>query len=253
MEFRDYLLEQKLNDATFKTHMRNMERFGELSHRPIIEQIDECCDTTSKKMSMASTISKFLKFKELPNEDVQAYIKSSLEQFKKEKLQKTAELVLPTLDDIKKEMNKLYEKEDWRSYVLLFLMVQYQCRNMDLIAKVVQSKRDTNDEDNWFVATASQVVWIRNKYKTSKIYGTKKHVIKNKKFMNAIKQLDCVFCEKDNVDRVVKKATANLGSITEGTIVKIVLAENNNMNSINKVEHNRGTSKDKLTTTYNIT
>lgn len=266
MDFREYLLEQKLNDATFKTHMRNMQRFGELSDRPIIEQINECCDTTSKKMSMASTISKFLKFKlsQKPKEDhteeelkdikeVVYYIKDTLEQFQKEKDQKMAELVLPTLDDIKEEMNKLYEKQDWRSYVLLFLMVQYQCRNMDLIAKVVPSKRDTNDEDNWFVVTSSQVKWIRNKYKTAHVYGRKTHVIKHKKFMHAISQLQHLLTPIDNIDRVIKKATANIGSITEGTIAKIVLAENNNMNGVKKVSKNRGTSTGKLIESYNIT
>jgi hypothetical protein len=253
MDFREYLLEQKLNDTTFKNHMRNMDRFGELSDRPIITQIEACCDTTSKRMSMASTISKFLKFKELPNEEITKYIKTTLEQFQKEKDKKMAELVLPTLTDIKEEMNKLYEKEDWRSYVILFLLVQYQCRNMDLIAKVVQSKRDTNDDENWFITTPSQVKWIRNKYKTSEVYGCKTHVIKHKKFMNAISQLQYVLAPSDNIDRVIKKATANLGFITEGTIAKIVLAENNTMNGVKKVSKNRGTSTGKLIESYNIT
>lgn len=268
MEFRDYLLEQKLNDATFKTHMRNMQRLGELSDRPIIEQIEECCDTPSKKMSMASTLSKYVRYKisqkEYDEEDLKKidekpiielfhYMKSSREQFQKQKDQKMAELVLPTLDDIKEEMNKLYEKQDWRSYVLLFLMVQYQCRNMDLIAKVVSSKRDTNDEENWFITTPSQVKWIRNKYKTAHVYGRKTHVIKHKKFMHAISQLQHLLTPIDNIDRVIKKATENIGYITEGTIAKIVLAENNTMNGVKKVSQNRGTSTGKLIENYNIT
>jgi hypothetical protein len=178
---------------------------------------------------------------------------ASQEQFQKEKDKKMSELVLPTLADIKEEMNKLFEKEDWRSYVLLFLMVQYQCRNMDLIAKVVPSKRDTNDEENWFITTPSQVRWIRNKYKTSDVYGRKIHVIKHKKFMHAISQLQHLLTPIDNVDRVIKKATANLGFITEGTIAKIVLSENNTMNGISKVSKNRGTSAGKLIESYNIT
>lgn len=261
MDFREYLLAQNLNDATIKTHIRNMSSFGELSDQPIT-QIEACCDTTSKRMSMTSTVIKYIRYKisqkEYPEEEepimeLRKYLLASQEQFQKEKHKKMAQLVLPTLADIKEEMNKLYEKEDWRSYVLLFLMVQYQCRNMDLIAKVVQSKRDTNDEENWFISTSSQVRWIRNKYKTSEDYGRKTHVIKHKKFMHAISQLQHLLTPIDNVDRVIKKATANLGFITEGTITKIVLAENNTMNGLDKVSKNRGTSIGKLIESYNIT
>jgi hypothetical protein len=252
MDFKEYLMEQKLADTTIKAHIRNLDKFGELPIN-IIERIEECVNTTPQRLAVACTVSKFLKFKELPNKEVVDYIKVLTDKFQEEKDAKMAEMTLPTIKEIKDHMKNLYDKADFRSYVILYLMTQFQVRNMDMIANVVGSKRDTNKTDNWFVSTPSQVTWIRNKYKTSSVYGTKTHIIKNKQFMNAIQQLEYVLKPSDNVDRVIKKATSEIGYITEGTIAKIVLAENNNMNSIKKVSKNRGTSTDKLINSYNIT
>ena len=71
--------------------------------------------------------------------------------------------------------------------------------------------------------------------------------------MNAINQIGYVLDPVNNVDRVIKKATANIGRITEGTITKIVLLENNNINGLKKVSKNRGTRTDMLIQSYNIT
>lgn len=285
MDFKQYLIEQKLADTTIKAHIRNLDRFGELRNTPILQQVEErsyiekdgtMVTSTSYKMSMAGTISKYLKYnisqkkredypkdeeeyikekkkEEQPIIELYYYIKDMREKFQEEKDAQMAEMTLPTIKDIKDHMNNLYEKGDYRSYVILYLMTQFQVRNMDMIANVVGSKRDTNKTDNWFVSTSSQVTWIRNKYKTCSVYGTKTHIIKNKQFMNAIQKLEYVLKPNDNVDRMIKRATSEIGSITEGTIAKIVLAENNNMNSLKKVSKNRGTSAGKLIESYNIT
>ena len=71
--------------------------------------------------------------------------------------------------------------------------------------------------------------------------------------MNAINQIGYVLKSSDNVDRVIKKATAGLGGITEGTIAKIVLSQNNTMNGLKKVSRNRGTDPVTLIESYNIT
>ena len=78
-------------------------------------------------------------------------------------------------------------------------------------------------------------------------------VITAVKFMNAIRQIGYVLKPNDNIDRIIKKSTVNLCSITEGTIAKIVLLENNTMNGIKKVSKNRGTNVDTLVNCYNIT
>jgi hypothetical protein len=75
------------------------------------------------------------------------YIFKQTADFQADKDKRTAETKheLPSLKDLKGELNRLYEKEDYRSFIILFLMVNYQVRNKDLIASVVSSKRATND------------------------------------------------------------------------------------------------------------
>ena len=132
-------------------------------------------------------------------------------------------------------------------------MVTYQTRNKDLILSIVKSKKETNDKDNFIILGKSQATYIRNDYKTSYKYGTKTQVIKNLKFMNSISNLSHLLKPTDNIDRVIKKVTAGIGSINEGTLAKIVLKENNTINGLKKVSKNRGTDVNTLINSYNIT
>jgi len=260
MDFKQYLEEQKLSEYTIKTHINKVasykQQYGNIGYDidSILKKIDNE-PTISTRKSMAGSISKYLQYKKKDTKKLAEYIFKQTADFQKDKDKRTAETKheLPSLKDLKGELNTLYEKEDYRSFIILFLMVNYQVRNMDLIASVVNSKRATNTNDNFIVVGKSQAVYIRNSYKTAFKYGTKTNIIKNKKFMNAINQIGYVLKSSDNVDRVIKKATAGLGGITEGTIAKIVLSENNTMNGLKKVSKNRGTDPVTLIESYNIT
>jgi hypothetical protein len=124
---------------------------------------------------------------------------------------------------------------------------------MDMMATIVTSKKETNDTDNFFVVGQKQVTWIRNKYKTAFKYGPKTHVIRNDKFIKAISNLSHLLKENENTDRVIKKITSGIGSITEATIAKIVLKHNNTMNGLKRISKNRGTDVSTLIDSYNIT
>jgi hypothetical protein len=52
---------------------------------------------------------------------------------------------------------------------------------------------------------------------------------------------------------VIKKATDGIGRISEGTLAKIVLKENNTINGLKRVSKNRGTDINTLINSYNIT
>jgi hypothetical protein len=260
MDFKQYLEEQKLADYTIKTHINKVasykQQYGNIGYDidSILKKIDNE-PTISTRKSMAGSISKYLQYKGKDTKKMADYIFKQTADFQKDKDKRTAETKheLPSLKDLKGELNRLYEKEDYRSFIILFLMVNYQVRNKDLIASVVSSKRETNSTDNFIIVGKSQATYVRNDYKTAFKYGTKTNIIKNKKFMNAINQIGYVLKSSDNVDRVIKKATAGLGGITEGTIAKIVLSQNNTMNGLKKVSKNRGTDPVTLIESYNIT
>jgi len=259
MDFEKYLLEKGLAQSTIKNHLKNISEYGKVggSQRIMILRIEALKSTLATRLSMSNSISKLLQFNNQPNDEIVAYIKKTNEYIQEdaEKRQKEMSIdeTLPTVKEIKKYMDTLYTKGDYLSYALLYLMVTYQTRNKDLILTIVKSKKETNNTDNFIVLGKSQATFIRNDYKTVKIYGPKVQVIKNLKLLNAISNLSHLLKPTDNIDRVIKKATDGIGRIGEGTLAKIVLKENNTINGLKKVSKNRGTDVNTLINSYNIT
>jgi hypothetical protein len=259
MEFQNYLEQQGLKPITIKTHMKNVTEYGKVggSQRIMIIRIEALKKTLATRLSLAGSISKLLQFRDQPNGEIVAYIKQLNEYIQEdaEKRQKemSADETLPTVKEIKSYMNTLYDKQDYLSYALLYLMVTYQTRNKDLILTIVKSKKETNDKDNFIVLGKSQATYIRNNYKTAAKYGQKVQVIKNLRFLNAISNLSHLLKPTDNIDRVIKKSTDGIGRINEGTLAKIMLRENNTISGLKKVSKNRGTDINTLINSYNIT
>ena len=258
MNFRQYLENQNLNEKTIDAHMRNLQNYGKvgMSQRMIINQLN-LNETWSRRLSRANTLSKYLQFKNQPNDEIVAYIHEANAAIQKEAQTRQQTMAddpfLPTLREMKTHMNSLFDKGDYRGYCIMYLFLTYTVRNQDLIAKVVKSKKQTNDTENFFIVGRKQVTYIRNNYKTADKYGSKTHVITNPKFLTAIKTLDYLLRETDNIDRVIKKITADIGHINEGNIAKIVLRENNTINGLKRISKNRGTDISTLVDSYNIT
>jgi hypothetical protein len=258
MEFREYLENQNLAEATINAHVRNLKNYGRVgqSQKMIINQLN-LNETWPRRLSRANTLSKYLQYKQSPNDEIVAYIHEANAAIQKESQIRQKDMAedetLPTLKEMKTHMENLYDSGDYRGFCVMYLFLTYTVRNSDLIATVVKSKKDTNETDNWFVVGKKHVTYIRNNYKTANKYGTKLHLITNPKFHTAIKTLDHLLRETDNIDRIVKKTTAEIGHINEGTIAKIVLRENNTMNGLKRISKNRGTDVSTLIQNYNIT
>jgi hypothetical protein len=258
MSFIQYLENQNLHPKTVQIHVRNLAKYGAVgTSQKIMQNKLDLNETWSKRLSQANTISKYLKYKQQPNEQIVKYIHEANEAIQIESANRRKDMAedpcLPTLKEMWEYTNSLYASGEYKSYCIMYLFLMYNVRNQELIAKVVKSKKQANETDNFFIVGKNRVTWIRNKYKTVSKYGTKIHIIKNKKFHTAISKLDYLLREDQNIDRVIKKITADIGGVTESTIVKIVLRENNSMNGISRVSKNRGTDISTLIHSYNIT
>ena len=258
MDFRRYLESQNLAETTINAHERNLQRYGAVgaSQRMIVKKLD-LLETWPKRLSSANSISKWLQFKQRPNDEIVAYIKNANDEIQKDAEIRQRELslnpCLPTLKEMKAHMNSLFDKGEYKSYCVMYLFITYTIRNKDMIGKVVKSKKDTNETDNWFVVGRNSVTWIRNNYKTSNLYGPKKHIITNPKFHTAISHLNYLLQPSDNIDRIIKKITEGIGGITQSVIAKIVLRESNSMAGLKKISKNRGSDINTLVENYNIT
>lgn len=254
MTFEGYLRDQNLAPTTINKHLKNIDGLGERTQEDYIDYIEAEWNSISVQLSLAGSASKYLKYLNKPNDKMVSLIRDINTEIQKNSQERQKHMStdesLPTLSQLKKRMKSLYNNQDFKGFAILYLMINYQVRNMDIMATMVKSKKETNDTDNFFVLNKSQVTWIRNKYKTSFKYGTKITIIKNKKFIDAVSHLSQLLSPNENVDRVIKKAT---GGVNESTIAKIVLRDNNTMNGLKRVSKNRGTDVNTLINSYNIT
>tara|TARA_R110002167_G_scaffold213246_1_gene417904 strand:- start:717 stop:1568 length:852 start_codon:yes stop_codon:yes gene_type:complete len=170
---------------------------------------------------------------------------------------------LPTLKDLEEFTDHLYDNKEYLDYAINFLLLEYNVRNADLALEIVTKKRDANDKTkNYLWITPKKVTFIRNNYKTSDTYGTKTHIITDKKFMFAIKYLlkcqskkdtnkMCFFPSVEQAGYVVKKASyQQLGS---GTYFKIAVdTHRNDLQKIRQMGLNRGTATDTIADNYDI-
>ena len=258
MEFRQYLENQNLAETTINAHMRNIKKIAKvgLSQKLMVKKLNEY-PTWPRRLSAANTLSKYLVFKNQPNEEIVAYIHEANQEIQKESQIRQKDMALddtlPTLKEMKAYTNSLYDSGNFRGYCVMYLFITYTIRNADLISTVVKSKKDTNTSENFFIVGRKQVTYIRNNYKTATIYGPKVHIIKHRKFHSAISHLNYLLQPSDNIDRVIKKITEGIGGVTESVIAKIVLRESNSMAGLKKISKNRGSDINTLINSYNIT
>jgi hypothetical protein len=93
----------------------------------MVNKIEALKQTLGTRLSMAGSISKLLQFNNQPNDEIVAYIKKTNEYIQEDSTKKLKDMstdeTLPTVKEVKKYMNTLYDKGDYLSYALLYLMV----------------------------------------------------------------------------------------------------------------------------------
>ncbi len=201
-------------------------------------------------------------------------IDQKIRQHKRDhQVKKNGELT-ETLPTYKEMVNALKKVEDPRKYIINWLFIYANTRNADIalidIHRGNDSRRvdiDELDKDrNHLVLQDGHAVLIRNIYKTSKSYGTKKNKITSRAFID--KAREYLGDEMDKPLLTTKTGGAvppasfgaylkkhRLMGLTESAIMKVVMAEVANKGSYNmlrKVSNNRGTSISTLLAEYDI-
>jgi len=176
---------QCLSEKTISEHSRGLNKFKKLggdikwSEEKTIDFIKENYNEGSERKIISSTLSKYRHYKGKPTETIRDFLRqanaeaSLLQQQKNLILKET----LPTID-FKQMLSKYYKDKDYKSFVILFLLLNYNTRNKDLVLRVVNNESDLNEKENFIFIREKDVVYIRNDYKTKNRYGGKQDVIK---------------------------------------------------------------------------
>jgi len=248
---------QGLSEKTIAEHSRGLVKYKNLGgdlkwdEQKTVDFIKENYNEGSQQKIITSTISKFRHYRGKSTETIREFLQQAnadaalLQQKKNEKLKSN----LPDID-FKQMLSKYYRDKDYKSFVILYLLLNYNTRNKDLVLRVVNNEDDINPNENFLFIRDKDVVYIRNDYKTNDTYGTKRYIIKSKKFFTAVQELDSLLIDNDNLDRQVKKVT---GGINQSTLFKMLVSKNNNLKSIAKASKARGTNMDTIASSYDIT
>jgi len=255
--FITYMKNQGLSQKTINEHSRGLVKFQNLGgdlkwdEDKTIAFIKENYNKGSQQKIITSTISKYRHYKGKTTDTIREFLRlannesSLLQREKNDKLKEN----LPETD-FKKMLNGYYRDKQYKKFVILYLLINYNTRNKDLVVRVVKDEADLNKDKNFLFIRDKDVVYIRNDYKTRERYGGKRDVIKAKKFFKAVQEVETLLINNDNLDRQVKDVT---GGINQSTLFKILINKNNNLKSIAKASKNRGTNMETIATSYDIT
>ena len=255
--FLIYMKLQGLSEKTIAEHSRGLVKYKNLGgdlkwdEDKVIQFIKENYNEGSQQKIITSTISKYRHYKGKTTETIRQFLQQTnadsalLQRQKNDKLKSN----LPDID-FKQMLSKYYKDKDYKNFVILYLLLNYNTRNKDLVARVVNNEADINQKENFLFIREKDVVYIRNDYKTNDTYGMKQDVIVAKKLFNAVKEVDKLLENDGNLDRQVKKVT---NGINQSTLFKMLITQNNNLKSIAKASKNRGTNMDTIASSYDIT
>lgn len=94
---------------------------------------------------------------------------------------------LPSLKNLTDYNNDLYKNEEWRPFIMNYLMMELGIRNKDLMLEFGDDKTKIEPKKNYLILNKNTVKFIRGDYKTQSTYGDKFDILLNKKLVTAVK------------------------------------------------------------------
>jgi hypothetical protein len=178
---------------------------------------------------------------------------------------------LATPRELQSYLNDLYMDENWRDYIINYLLINYSVRNKDVDCLIVNSTMDTKTHDNFLVVRKKDISYLRKNYKTHATYGDIKLTITSKKLRSAVeKYVLSLETDKENFFPLLLKENGErigedslflyitnktLNNMTESDICKVNVASIDREGDLNKLQMlsaTRGTSIQTLVSSYHL-
>jgi len=252
--FKAYLEQQKLATTTIKNHLRNLGKLDikllEGPEKDLVKHIKLSYEVGSPQKTITNSVAKYRGYKELSKTEISELLKKTNDDAFQIQKKNNDSLDLPDIKNVKSLMNLYLKQSMYKQYVVMYLLLHLNTRNLDLVAKVTHNLDDVNNDDNWLYVRKSDVVFFRNNYKTKAKFGMKKDIIKGKRFHFAVSQLKELLRPEENLYRTVMRIT---GQISESKMMKLSLCNNNTARGLKKMSKNRGTAVETLVNNYDCT
>ncbi len=185
--------------------------------------------------------------------------RSKLNEIQKETLSDSNEKLIAKgdiLNFINNFTEYLYLNGKYKEYIINKLLIMFSVRNQDLFLTVQYSK-ETEENKNYLIINDDHILYIRGFYKTHNTYGTKKHKITQKefinsciKFLNEEKSKNLLNSKFENISAEIINCTYE--KLGEGAYFKTFVSKAKSINEIKQYCDNRGTSFDTVYDYYNL-
>ena len=241
---------------------------GNLSEDKIIELVNNEVDNINTIQSLLNIAVLIKKMKNMKFEKLQAERKKNINKVEihtKEENDKKKQ-IYPSLQELKDYTEYLFNNSKWTDYIINYLLLNNYVRNKDLDFIITLRKKDTtNKEKNyiWLDNRYKKALYIRRDYKTADTYGEKQSVIKDDKFITALRRIvahqkhkenDGVFIPNENaLGYYIQKATFQ--ELGEGNYLKIIInhhLKNENPHILKEISKERGTDIQTLISNYSV-
>ncbi len=279
-EFKDYIKDKSAN--TIKSYLQQYKTLKKIindemeqdidiqniSEKNIIEFASQRNNLNSEQASINIAIL-VRKMKKQPYSKLEKHRdqnKQKLKGFVKEKNEKLKSDGLPTYQDLLDYLQFLYDTERWTDFIINYLLIHLHTRNEDVNFELVPFKRDIKENPNinylWYSKRAKKATLYRRNYKTVGKYGVKADLIKDPKFLDAVKKVfecrkkgeegcDVFIPNKENAGYWIKKSTLN--NLGEGLYAKIIINHfRTNLDKLKEISDSRGTSLQTISESYDI-
>jgi len=256
------------------------DNIADLDNTEIIELIDD--EENYGTINLLLTIVLMIKFdNDKESDDIKKHRDVIREEMRESRWKKKEEKLesLPSIKLLTKYSNRLYSKNQYQSYIINYLLINYNVRNLDLDLIVTDDMKEYHklgkrgDENVLFVGKNNSVYYYRNNYKTVKTYGPKAIRLSNVKLANSIrgyiaqqrfigKEGDIYLLSLQNGDRSGRDSLSHYitkftyEGLTESDIMKIIVTEKvktiDDYNKLEKISNNRGTAIETLIEEYSL-
>ena len=265
MDIEKIINEKQISESSKKVYLSLLKRMTKAKFKiPIranekltyVKQHVSSFDNPNTRLDMLNLIIVIRNELELSIEKLKEYRTELKQQQKAHQVTKMADAgdKLMTYEDFVKALQEAYNKQEWKKYIVNYLIMTYGVRNKDLNLEIVKTKKEMKEGNNYLLLKKDKVVFIRDDYKTHKTYGKKTHEIHDKLFYEAVKKtgLGKLIAEQQISNGLRKLYINKMG---EAKIFKMMIDkyyEDADSASIKRLAADRGTSLSVVQGFYNV-
>lgn len=265
MDIEKIINEKKISESSKKVYLSLLKRMTKAKFKiptkaneklTYVKQHVSSFDNPNTKLDMLNLIIVIRNELELSIEKLKEYRSELKQQQKAHQVTKMADAgdKLMTYEDFVKALQEAYNKQEWKKYIVNYLIMTYGVRNKDLNLEIVKTKKEMKEGNNYLLLKKDKVVFIRDDYKTHKTYGKKTHEIHDKLFYEAVKKtgLGKLIAEQQISNGLRKLYINKMG---EAKIFKMMIDkyyDDDDSASIKRLAADRGTSLSVVQGFYNV-